>query len=148
LQEEDTSEHILIQCVTAREVYHHCKQGLRCGFRAPESEDTLEAWSIAESARIKARERKWFDGLICITGHALWKNRNAWCFNNRHLQKPAVEIAAAILQELKLLRTIRESITNPTGKNHRRRKFAISRHRGISMKGAPGKGPKVTQLQR
>ena len=39
-------------------------------------------------------------------------------------------------------------ITNPTGKNHRRRKFAISGHRGISMKGAPGQGPKVMQLQR
>jgi hypothetical protein len=108
LQEEDTAEHILIQCVTAREVWFYCRQALNLQFRIPTIADTLEQWWVGERARFREKHRKWFDGLVITAGHALWKNRNAWCFQNVERQHSARELSEIILEEFHLLRRVRE----------------------------------------
>jgi hypothetical protein len=42
----------------------------------------LQEWWLAERAKCRDKDIGWFDSFICTIGYALWKNRNAWCFNN------------------------------------------------------------------
>jgi hypothetical protein len=107
LQEEDTAEHLLIQCVFAREVWQRCKQLLEANFEIPSTQSTLEDWWLTERARIQGRERKWFDTLVCLAGHRLWKNRNAWCFQNTQRQFSCPILASHITEELRQLRVLR-----------------------------------------
>jgi hypothetical protein len=104
MQEEDTSEHILVRCVYAREVWWGCRERLRIQFQTPGENSSLREWWTKERERFKAKERRWFDGLVCTVVHALWKQRNAWCFGNRHSQYPAETLVTRILEELRLYR--------------------------------------------
>jgi hypothetical protein len=63
-QEEDTSEHILVQCVTAREVWFGCAHKLNLSYTPPTQDDTLQEWWLQERARFRPKERKGFDGLV------------------------------------------------------------------------------------
>jgi hypothetical protein len=105
LQEEDTAEHILIQCVVAREVLFRCGHALKINLRIPSMEDTIEAWWSAERLRCSTRERRWFDGLICTVGYALWKNRNAEAFQHRNRNRTPKQVADDIVEEFRLLKT-------------------------------------------
>jgi hypothetical protein len=111
MQEEDNAEHILVQCVFAREVWHIC--GLRLGFNynAPEGDSVLEAWWSQERWRFRRKRRKCFDALVCTVCYALWKHRNAWEFGNTQRQYTTQRLASNIIDEYKLLlaaRGIRE----------------------------------------
>ena len=77
LQEEDNAEHILVQCVFAREVWLSCSLKLEARFQAPRRTSTLLSWWMAERERVRDKERRWFDALVCMGCHAIWKNRNA-----------------------------------------------------------------------
>jgi exonuclease III len=104
LQEEDTAEHILVQCVFAREVWYRCRQALRLTFDIPTSDGTIQSWWTRERVRFSNKDRKWFDGLVCTVCHGLWKNRNAFCFNNVQRQYTAPTLVAQILEEFRLIR--------------------------------------------
>jgi hypothetical protein len=104
LQEEDTAEHILVRCVYAREIWWRCCQRLGMQFQTPDVSSSLREWWTKERGRFRAKERRWFDGLVCTVGHALWKQRNAWCFANVHSQHPAETLVAHILEELRMYR--------------------------------------------
>jgi hypothetical protein len=80
LQETETANHILLQCVVAREVWHICRQMLDLHFEEPVRTSSLREWWTTERDRLSGVERKDFDMLVCTTSHALWKNRNAWTF--------------------------------------------------------------------
>jgi hypothetical protein len=108
LQEEDTAEHILIQCVFAREVWFTCRQLLGAQFELPSVSSLLEPWWIAERARAAEVDRRWFDGLVCSVGHALWKNRNAWCFNNVERQMTARRLATTVVEQLRQLKQLHD----------------------------------------
>jgi hypothetical protein len=104
LQEEDTAEHILMQCVVAREVWHSCSQALGVTFQAPATDSNLQEWWLTERRRFREKSRKWFDGLVCTAGYALWKLRNAWCFRNVQRQFSTKTLVALIVEELIMLR--------------------------------------------
>jgi hypothetical protein len=70
--------------------------------------DTLELWWMMERARFREKDKKWFDGLVSIAGYALWKNMNAWCFQNAKCQHPAIELSTLILEEIEQLRRLRK----------------------------------------
>jgi hypothetical protein len=56
----------------------------------------LEEWWLREREKFTAKTRKNFDALIILGCCTLWKNRNAWVFNNQSLQFSAVELASRI----------------------------------------------------
>jgi hypothetical protein len=103
-EEEDTAEHILVRCVYAREVWWGCGQRLGMHFQTPEENSSLTEWWTKERRRFRAKEKRWFDGLVCTVGHALWKLRNAWCFGNVHSQYPVEVLVTRILEEFRMYR--------------------------------------------
>jgi hypothetical protein len=60
---------------------------------------TLEEWWLREHDKFTAKTRKNFDALIILGCWMLWKNRNAWVFNNQSLQFSAVELARRVRVE-------------------------------------------------
>jgi hypothetical protein len=106
-QEEDTVKHILLHCVHAREVWFQCKQRLNIHIQLPTPEISIEEWWLRERTRFSEKEKKWFDGLVCGVGHALWKNCNAWCFGNNTNQRSVEALAGLVLEELGLARKLR-----------------------------------------
>jgi hypothetical protein len=82
MQEAETSEHILLQCVAAREVWHICRQKLELDFVEPTRASFFQDWWTRERNRLRGRENKEFDTLVCLVSYALWKNRNAWTFGD------------------------------------------------------------------
>jgi hypothetical protein len=39
-------------------------------------------WWVTERQIFRVADRRYFDGLVCMTAYTLWKIRNAWCFDN------------------------------------------------------------------
>jgi hypothetical protein len=103
LQEEDNAEHILMQCVFAREVWHTCGQRLGFHYIVPSTDCVLEAWWTRERWRFGRKRRKHFDALVCTICHALWQHRNEWVFGNTERQHSAQSLAGIIVDEYKLL---------------------------------------------
>ena len=101
LQEEDTAEHILIQCVFAREAWERCRRRLGGQFQAPTQFCTLQGWWMKERQKFRDKEKKCFDALVCLMCHSLWKNRNAWCFRNPQRQRSAEQLVSQVMEELK-----------------------------------------------
>ena len=78
----------------------------RLNFQEPLQQSTLQEWWLTQRVRFLAKERKWFDGLVCTVSHALWKNRNAHCFNNVQQQYSSEGLAKRILDEFAILRSM------------------------------------------
>jgi hypothetical protein len=115
LQEPDTANHILLQCVTAREVWHICRQWLELDIEEPGRHDTLEAWWTRLRARIRGKEKRDFDGLVYTACYTLWKNRNRWVFNEVHQQHSAISLAVLVSEEYNLLEVLgRQEATGGT----------------------------------
>jgi hypothetical protein len=107
LQETETSEHILLQCVVAREVWHICRHQLDLDFEEPTRTSTFEDWWTRERNRLRGLERKEFDALVCTVSYALWKNRNAWTFGDVRRQHRPITLAALVTEEYNIIRSIR-----------------------------------------
>ncbi|KAM0911282.1 hypothetical protein ACQ4PT_013589 [Festuca glaucescens] len=95
-QEEDTADHIILQCVVARETWHSCGRALGLNFQVPTVDSTLVDWWVLEREKFRPADRRCFDGLVCTTGYTLWKNRNAWCFDNANRQLSVIETPGAL----------------------------------------------------
>jgi hypothetical protein len=50
-------------------------------------------------AKIQACGQEVLDGLVCTTAYTLWKNRNAWYFDNPSRQLSAMTMTQLILEE-------------------------------------------------
>lgn len=99
LQEEDTVDHLLLQCVYAREVWFQSSNELGVQIPTPTSEDTLEKWWEAARGRVPGHDRRRMDTLIILICWSLWKHRNAWAFNNRNNQYTAMQLTRKIRDE-------------------------------------------------
>lgn len=87
LQEEDTSDHILVQCSHARQVWFICFRKLQLQTEIPETDSTLEEWWTEQRLRFTERKlRRRFDTLVIPITWSLWKHRNAWVFGNSRQQ--------------------------------------------------------------
>jgi hypothetical protein len=93
------AEHLLIQCVFAREVWYLWRIALGVHFELPSEDSLFQEWWLLERARFSKVDRTWFDGMVRIVGHSLWKNHNAWCFNNVQRQSTARRLSANILEQ-------------------------------------------------
>jgi hypothetical protein len=60
---------------------------------------TLEEWWLRERVKFTAKTRRNFDALVILGCWTLWKNRNAWVFNNQSLQFSAAVLASRIRDE-------------------------------------------------
>ena len=77
-------DHILVQCVFARQVWHKCFQQARLDISlVPTTNDSLEDWWMASRALIPAEHRKGFDSLVMLFTWQLWKHRNDMVFGQR-----------------------------------------------------------------
>jgi hypothetical protein len=105
MQEIETSEHILMQCVVTREVWHICREILEQTFEEPSRASTFEEWWLTERTKIRGKKhRKEFDALVCMTSYAIWKNRNAWIFGDARRQHRPITLAALVAEEYNLLK--------------------------------------------
>jgi hypothetical protein len=106
-QEEDTAEHILVQCVHARQAWFTGSQLGPFAFTMPEQVSELrDRWLLARR-RFSGQERRGFDTFVCIMCWELWKNRNAWTFNNPAKQLSPYTLVAKVLTELSLSLCVR-----------------------------------------
>ena len=101
LQDEDNTEHILIQCVYAREVWHYMFEELSLRGSIPTQADTLLDWRLTTRVNFRKGHKRGFDTVIIAATWALWKQRNARVFHRINQQKTAPELALAIIAELK-----------------------------------------------
>lgn len=105
LQDQDNIEHILIQCVYAREVWYLGLQELNIQIRTPEPQDTLTEWWLWARGHFRRAERRGFDTLVIITTWALWKQRNARVFNRPWQIMNPTQLLGQIGKEVQDLRT-------------------------------------------
>nr|XP_040244157.1 uncharacterized protein LOC120963556 [Aegilops tauschii subsp. strangulata] len=101
LQEEDNAEHILVQCVYAREVWHYTWNTLGLQGRIPEAHASLLDWWLEGRSSFRRSWKRGFDTLVIATIWVLWKQRNARVFNRTCQQLQAHGLSIAILDELK-----------------------------------------------
>ena len=103
LQEVDAIEHILVQCVYARQVWHYCRQAMKMAIRIPSPEQTLEAWWLEERALVMSKKKKkWLDAWIILVCWHLWKQRNARVFGDIAKQCNEDVLAARIVEDMKM----------------------------------------------
>jgi hypothetical protein len=82
LQEEDSVDHILMQCSYARQVWHGGLQRAGLRIEEPNEHSRLETWWLEVRGRIRVKDRPWFDTLVILTSWTVWKQRNARVFGN------------------------------------------------------------------
>jgi hypothetical protein len=73
LQEKETADHLLLQCIVSREVWHVDRQSNGLAIEEPTHADTLEDWWLRARSRLRGREQKNFDVLVCTVCHGMWK---------------------------------------------------------------------------
>ena len=100
-QEEDTVDHILLQCVFSRQVWFRCTT--RVGLTAdlcPKNDSSLVQWWTDTRKRIDKQSRKGFDTLVMLICWTIWKQRNARVFDTGII-KNEWDIVDSIFDELR-----------------------------------------------
>jgi hypothetical protein len=85
LQEEDNTEHILVQCVYARQVWYKVFEDLNMEAQSPSHTDQLAHWWRFERGNLEKSKRKGFDySHACLLEFmGLWKYSEAiWSFSS------------------------------------------------------------------
>jgi hypothetical protein len=82
-QQQETSQHLLVGCVFAKEVWFRVLSKVGMQFHAPGIDDEVfqEWWNSAERLTPKCK-KKGFNSLIMLVARWLWKHRNACVFEN------------------------------------------------------------------
>jgi hypothetical protein len=111
LQEEDAMDHLFTQYVHARQVWFLCFSGMGIAAVPPSANCKLEEWWLREHSKFSAKTRKNLDALIILGCWSLWKNRNAWVFNNQSMQFSAVDLATRIRDEFSAWTLGRRGVT-------------------------------------
>ncbi|CAN6226182.1 unnamed protein product [Urochloa humidicola] len=95
-QEKETTDHILVNCSFAKEVWWGvlCSCACTCSFPAPKS---LQGWWRYIRQRQQQEKRKGLDSLFMLTAWHLWKERNARLFQGQ--SKAAAQLVSGIRQE-------------------------------------------------
>jgi hypothetical protein len=101
LQEEDNVDHILAQCVYAREVSHGCCDKLQISITLPSDFDTFTDWWLTQRTNFLGRIRGGFESVVIGTACLLWKHMNARVFNRTQQQKMVQELVHLVLDEIK-----------------------------------------------
>lgn len=94
-------DHILAQCVYAREVWHGCCDKLQINITLPSNSDTFKDWWLTQRTDFPGRIQRGFDSFVIGTAWLLRKQRNARVFNRTQQQKTAQELVCLVLDEIK-----------------------------------------------
>lgn len=100
LQDEDNTDHILMQCVYAREVWHTCFSSWRFTIHTPDANATSLQWWLQQRSRFRGKAKRSVDSVVILIAWALWKQRNARVFNNRSRQRSPLQLTDDIQQEI------------------------------------------------
>jgi hypothetical protein len=107
LQEEDTVEHILVQCPYARQTWFECFIAAGLNIREPTTESKFEDWWSCARELVAPKNRRGFDTLALLIAWSLWKQRNARAFNNQQRQLTVHQLVERIKDEFELWRLAR-----------------------------------------
>ena len=102
LQEIETADHLLMQCVYTRQVWWACTNRLRVALPIPTTEDVLQNWWINTRQRFRGKQRKVVDSLITLVCWSIWKQRNARVFGNTSRICNEEMLSMRLVEELKL----------------------------------------------
>jgi hypothetical protein len=102
LQEEDTVDHIIIQCPYSRMVWFRCLQVAGLQIDQPQMDNTFEEWWSRTRRIIHGRDRRRFDAFVILIARTLWKQRNARVFGNIQQQWGTERIVESIREEFKM----------------------------------------------
>lgn len=81
-QMEETVQHLLTDCVFAREIWFKTLQRVQLGFLAPTHEDTnFQAWWSRAMEQAPKEVRKGFNSLVILVAWFIWKLRNRCVFD-------------------------------------------------------------------
>lgn len=89
LQGEDIVNHIMVQCVSARQTWTECFRRLHINIAGPSQTDSLEAWWINARTAFIGRAKEGFDYLVNLVSCHLWKQRNDHVFG--HLNQTEIK---------------------------------------------------------
>jgi hypothetical protein len=102
LQEPESAEHVIIQCVFARQVWHSCLGVAHFNIAAPLVGDQLESWWLQSRRSLNKRRKKIFDTWVTLVCWSFWKQRNARIFGDQSRQCDEDVLAARIVEDMKL----------------------------------------------
>ena len=102
LQEFDTIEHVLVQCVFAREVWYRCFDAAGVQVAVPGTADGFAAWWLAVRKGFSKNNKRTFDTFVILIAWSLWKQRNARLFNNVGQQCSVTVFVDRIIDKFKL----------------------------------------------
>ena len=101
-QEEDTVDHITMQCVFARQVWYirFCRMSINPDL-CPTQHSTISDWWNTTRKHIPKRQRKGFDSVVTSICWNIWKQRNGRVFGRIDLRNVGGTVDL-IWQELEL----------------------------------------------
>jgi hypothetical protein len=80
LKEEESTEHLLVQCVFAPQIWFWCLQQANLNVVAPTMESELESWLLETRRALDKQTRKRLDAWAMLITWCLWNQRNAKVF--------------------------------------------------------------------
>jgi hypothetical protein len=107
LQEDDTVDHVIMQCPYARQTWFGCLTAAGLNITEPSMESKLEPWWEEARSLIRRRDRKSFDTMVILTAWRIWKQRNSRVFGNRTEQCNTHELLKRITEEFELWKRAR-----------------------------------------
>ena len=99
LQESDSVDHVLVQCVYARSTWIGCLLRMGVNLPSPAADATWEAWWMRNRGNLSKNARKELDTFCILVAWSLWKQRNARGFANVNRQKSVKALICQILDE-------------------------------------------------
>jgi hypothetical protein len=84
-QESETTDHLLLNCVYSREVWHRLLRSVGFQAWAPQGHDTLAFWWQDRRANAPSHLHKSFDSALMLVAWSLWKERNRRVFDGTSL---------------------------------------------------------------
>ncbi|KAK1691938.1 hypothetical protein QYE76_008635 [Lolium multiflorum] len=82
-----------------REVWFRCFSLVGIQIDVPDGTENLEVWWLKARKKFRHKERRLFDSLVMAVCWSLWKQRNAYVFNNVMQQLSVVDLAHRIVDE-------------------------------------------------
>jgi hypothetical protein len=90
--------------VTATEVWHICRENFELDIEERNYWSVLQEWWASERNKQRGRAKRDFDTLVCTMTYPLWKNRNAWVFEDERRQHGPLRIDALVAEEYNMLK--------------------------------------------
>jgi hypothetical protein len=95
-QEDETVDHLLLDCVFARDLWFSTLRSVGWARLTPQPGALLAAWWIDSRRLVPGAGRRGFDATVLLISWCLWKERNAHVFNG------ATSVVSQLAVEVKL----------------------------------------------